>query len=315
MRIYGSLYAAFFLALGVLANAQAEKVVVAHRGASGYLPEHTLEAYAMAHAQGVDYIEPDLVLTKDGVFVCLHDVHLEATTDVEERFPQRARKDGRWCAVDFTLQEIKELRVHERLPNRFPMGTADFEVPTFAEMIELVQGLNRSTGRNVGIYPELKCPRWHAKEGLPMEGSFLRVLKQYGYTGAQSNVLVQCFEDPSLKKMRFELGSKLRQVLLIGGGDRPSAWLTPEGLDEATQFAEGIGPAKTRIARDPDIVAHAHARGLFVHVYTLRADDVAKPYNSMSEELKAYFTDFDVDGLWTDHPDVAVKWLRANGAR
>src|SRR5690606_29927835 len=123
-------------------GAAGDPVVIAHRGASGYLPEHTLAAYAMGYAMGADYIEPDLVLTKDKHFICLHDIHLEATTNVEEVFPDRRRDDGKWYAADFTLAEIKTLEAQERIKGRFPQGHSPLGVPTFEEMVELVQGLN-----------------------------------------------------------------------------------------------------------------------------------------------------------------------------
>ncbi|MDU2481093.1 MAG: glycerophosphodiester phosphodiesterase, partial [Klebsiella sp.] len=154
----------------------AEKMVIAHRGASGYLPEHTLPAKAMAYAQGADYLEQDLVMTKDDRLVVLHDHYLDRVTDVAQRFPQRARKDGRFYAIDFTLAEIKSLKFTEGFepkngknvqtyPGRFPMGKSDFRIHTFEEEIEFVQGLNHSTGKNIGIYPEIKAPWFHHQEG------------------------------------------------------------------------------------------------------------------------------------------------------
>ena len=300
------------------------KIVIAHRGASGYLPEHTLEAYAMAYAMGADYIEPDLVLTKDGTFVIVHDITLESTTDVEQVFPDRHRNDGRWYAADFTLAEIKQLRVHERtrkdgtpyFPQRFPLNRSQFEVPTFAEMIELIQGLNISTGRNVGIYPEIKRPGWHAEQGLPMEKALLDILSQYGYAGPDAKVYVQSFEAGALKKLRFELGTGLPLVQLIGSRGEPyNAMVTEKGLDEIATYAQGIGPSKVRIEANPDLVQWAHARGLVVHPYTFRADALPKSgqYQTLEEELRQFYLVYDVDGLFTDFPDRAVQFLRAGG--
>lgn len=277
-------------------------IIIAHRGASGYLPEHTLEAYAMAYALGADYVEPDVVLTKDGAFICLHDIHLDATTNVETAFPERARDDGRYYAADFTLAEIKTLRAEERLPNRFPRGKSSFEVPTFREMIELVQGLNASTGRVVGIYPELKQPSFHAKEGLPMEEAFFAILKKYGYTDPDSPIFIQCFEMDSLKTLRDKLGCRSPQIFLMGGGK-----LSDEQLDEIAQYAEGIGPSKRLIESDPGVVERAHARGLKVHPYTFRADQVPSEYSDVDEELTTFFKTYGVDGVFTDHTDVAVR--------
>ena len=245
------LYAIAFAVLTVLSPSvlASDKIVIAHRGASGYLPEHTLEAYAVAHAMGADFIEPDVVMTQDGAFICLHDIHLEGTTNVEEMYPDKKRQDGRWYAADFTLKEIKGLRAHERLDGRFPKDKAAFEVPALAEMIELVQGLNQTRGRDVGIYPELKSPGWHTGQGLAMEEKFLQLLKAHGYEGKQARVFVQCFEAGSLKRMREELGSALPQILLIPEGKLGEAMLTPARLDEIKTFAEGIGPGKDLIKK------------------------------------------------------------------
>ena len=207
MRIGVVLMGIGFMAVSAIADPQ---IIIAHRGASGYLPEHTLPAYAMAYGLGADYVEPDVVLTKDKQFICLHDIHLDATTNVETAFPDRAREDGRFYAADFTLAEIKSLRAEERLGKRFPQGQSSFEVPTFIEMIELVQGLNVSTGRQVGIYPELKQPGWHAKEGLPMEFAFFEILKTYGYTEKDSLIFIQCFEFEPLKATKARLFDALK---------------------------------------------------------------------------------------------------------
>ena len=159
------------LSLGIeMAYAQDKPIVIAHRGACGYVPEHTLEAASMAHAMQVDFIEQDVVLSKDNIPVVLHDIHLDTVTDVAQKFPGRARSDGRFYAIDFALDEIKQLFVHERIslktgkavfPNRFDASKALFRVPTLEEEIELIKGLNAATGRDIGIYVEIKKPAWH----------------------------------------------------------------------------------------------------------------------------------------------------------
>ncbi|MCP4645658.1 MAG: glycerophosphodiester phosphodiesterase [bacterium] len=297
------LSAAFLCVLTTAAGVHAaDKIVIAHRGASGYLPEHTLEAYAMAYALGADYIEPDLVMTKDGRFICLHDIHLEGTTNVEQVFPARKRDDGRWCAADFTLDEIKRLNAHERVNKRFPQDKGAFEVPTFEEMVELIQGLNKATGRDVGVYPELKQPGWHKKEGLPMEEAFLAVCKRYGYEGPEARIFVQCFEPTTLEMMRKDLGSELPQIMLVA--DQSADRLLPdEGLDYVATIANGIGPDKELLAKWPDLVKRAHKRGLGVHPYTLRADSLPKDCPSFEEEVRLYYFDHDIDAMFTDHPD------------
>ena len=304
------------LLIGILGLAEG-KIVIAHRGAAGYLPEHTLEGYAYAYALGADYIEPDLVLTKDNQFICLHDIYLEPTTDVETVFPDRRRRDGHWYAADFTLAEVKQLSIHERcrengnpyFPNRFPVGESNFEVPTFVEMIELIQGLNQGTGRNVGIYPELKRPSWHSSEGLPVEEAVLEVLDRYGYAGADAKVYLQSFEADSLKKLRFDLRTDLPLVQLISGSFSYSRMWTKAGLDEIASYANAIGPSKTIIEKNPQFVAWAHERDLVVHPYTFRADSLPVQYASLEEEIRKFYFTYNVDGLFTDFADVAAGVL------
>ncbi|MCC6697905.1 MAG: glycerophosphodiester phosphodiesterase [Candidatus Hydrogenedentes bacterium] len=291
----------------IAGEAAPNKTIIAHRGASGYLPEHTLEAYSYAYALGADYIEPDLVLTKDKVFICLHDIHLEATTNVEEVFPDRHREDGKWYAADFTLEEIKRLSAHERVEGRFPKTGPRMEVPTFEEFLQLIRGLNASTGRTAGIYPELKQPAWHRAAGLPMETAFLEILARYGYTGPHARIFIQCFEAECLKRMRLELKSDLPQIQVMGSGDDAAAMLSEEGLKRIAEYAQGVGPAKAAIEKDPAAVARAHAAGLLVHVYTFRVDDVPASYTSFEDEVRTFLDVYGADGVWTDYPDRALR--------
>ena len=292
-----------------------DKIVIAHRGASGYLPEHTLPAYAMAYALGADYVEPDLVMTADERLICLHDIHLESTTDVEQQFPDRARADGRWYAADFTLEEIQQLNVTERtnpdgtrvFPGRFKAEAKGFKVPTFVAMVELVQSLNRETGRDVGIYPETKDPVFHDSEGLPIERVLLDTLAEYGYAGRDAKVYIQSFGFENLREMREAMGSDLPMIQLIGGGEAFDDRVTPAGLDEIATYADGIGPDKNRIAdTDGALVTLAHQRGLKVHPYTFRADQLPDGTRRLEDELRRYYFQYDVDGLFTDFTDIAV---------
>lgn len=299
------------------------KIVIAHRGASGYLPEHTLPAYAMAYTLGADYIEPDLVMTADARLICLHDIHLESTTDVEQQFPDRARADGRWYAADFTLDEIGQLNATERtrpdgtrvFPGRFKAEAKGFKVPTFVSVIELVQSLNRETGRDVGIYPETKDPVFHDNEGLPIERVLLDTLTEYGYAGRDARVFVQSFDAANLKEMRHVMHSDLPQIQLIeDSGETFDAMVTPAGLDEIATYADGIGPDKNRIAdTDGALVTLAHQRGLKVHPYTFRADQLPDGTRRLEDELRRYYFQYDVDGLFTDFTDIAVGILRPDG--
>lgn len=313
-RLFGSL--PIIIAIGVLfchaaalAQGGGKAVVIAHRGASGYLPEHTLESYAFAYAQGADYLEPDVVLTKDAHFICRHDIRLDDTTNVQDVFPDKRREDGHWYAIDLTLAEIKQLRARERLPNRFPVNNAKFEVPTFEEMIELTQGLNKTTGRNVGIYPELKDPVWHAANGQPMEAAILKTLDHYGYRDKDARVFIQCFLPEPLIKIRKELRSPLPLIMLMGSGKESDSLATKEGLEHVATFANGIGPAKERIEADPDLVKRAHDAGLLVHPYTLRADNVPGKYASIEDEIRQFVFTYKVDGMFIDHPDKMVEQL------
>lgn len=309
--------------IGCLIMAQSKAIVIAHRGASGYLPEHTLESTAMAYAMGADFIEPDIVLTKDNIPIVLHDIHLEYTTNVREDFPQRVRKDGHWYAIDFTLADIKTMNVHERVnedqqavyPNRFPLNKGSFQIPTFAEQIEMVLGLNKSTGRNVGIYPEIKEPFFHEKEGHPIGTIVLKLLAGYGYTSKNSNIFLQCFEPEYLKKLRFELKSELPMIQLVG----PNEWeigpdyesmLTKTGIKEMAQYANGIGILFDQIYNNPTIVQDAHQAGLLVHAYTFRKDELPSYVKSFDELLKLFFEKHKVGGVFTDFPDEVVRYLK-----
>ena len=303
-------------------------IVIAHRGASGYLPEHTLPAKAMAYAMGADYLEQDVVLTKDRIPVVLHDVQLDEVTDVAARFPDRGREDGRYYALDFTLAEIRTLRVHERsdpetgaarTPSRFPVGKARFEIHTLAEEIEFVQGLNHSTGRNVGIYPEIKSPRWHRDQGYDISPIVLDALADYGYSSADDRVFVQCFDADETRRLREELGTKLPLVQLIAGPprrdgetDRHAELVTEAGLARIAEYAQGIGPALNRIVTGVDgegqpefseLVAAAHRHGLQVHPYTFRADSVPDFAADFDGLMDVFVRRAGVDGLFTDFPD------------
>jgi glycerophosphoryl diester phosphodiesterase len=310
----------------------ARPLVIAHRGASGYLPEHTLESAAYAHALGADYIEQDVVLSKDDVLVVLHDIHLETTTDVATRFPGRQRADGRFYAIDFTWDELITLRVRERVhartgepvfPDRFPQNGGGFRLCTLEEQLLLIAGLNRSTGRTAGVYVEFKQPAWHTTEGKDLGPALLAVLDRHGYRRDDDPVFVQCFDAPALRRLRTEFRTELKLIQLIGedasdeDGDY-AAMTTPEGLAEIASYAQGIGPALKRIVSGADaegqpqftpLVAEAHRRGLAVHPYTFRADQLPAGDPSMEALLDIFVKGAGIDGFFTDHPDRALKFL------
>lgn len=304
--------------------------VIAHRGASGYLPEHTAEAKAMAHAMGADYLEQDVVLTKDDVPVVMHDIHLDTISDVATRFPDRKRADGRYYAIDFTLEEVQQLNASERFhhktgkavyPNRFPVHQGRFQIPSLADELELIQGLNQSTGRAVGIYPELKQPTFHHREGKDLAQSVLAVLARYGYRDASANCWVQCFEATELRRVHSELKSPLKLVQLLGDQDWMSdsslAKERSERLVEIAAYAQGIGPAVNSVFRkDPmgglpiptELTAQAHQQGLVVHPWTYRSDAIPKLFDSFADLHRATVL-AGVDGIFSDHPDQSVELL------
>lgn len=320
------------LAFQAAAPPRPRKLVVGHRGASGYLPEHTTEAIAMAHAQGADYLEQDVVLSKDDVPVVLHDVHIDTVTDVARRFPDRKRADGRYYAIDFTVAELKQLAASERFdprtgqavfPKRFPVGKGAFQVPTLEEELQLIQGLNHSTGREAGIYPELKEPAFHHKEGKDIAKAVLDLLARYGYRTKADKVYLQCFDFAEVKRIRGELGYQGRLVQLIEG-KRPGSppehdrLRTRDGLAEVAKVADGIGPSLSDVISPKpgggyapaSLVPDAKALKLEVHPYTFRADALP-PGITFEELLKVVLFDLDADGGFTDHPDRMIAFLES----
>ena len=329
--------ATFFLATIMSSNIYAQKIVIAHRGASGYLPEHTLEAKAMAYAQGAHYIEQDLVMTRDDNLIVLHDITLDRTTDVDEKFPGRARSDGLYYAIDFTLEEIRTLNATEAfrtengekvqtLSQRFPLGKGSFRVPTFQEEIEMIQGLNISTGRDVGIYPEIKQPAFHRQEGKDISTRVVEVLKEYGYTSKSSKVFLQTFDYEELGLIQKEIfpsvGIEVSLIMLIGNRSDYPWMLESDGMSKLAYSADGIGPSYNLVVdrasevgdiRVTELVTQAHGAGLAVHPYTFRADPGAVPdyAGSFEELLDIHYFQADVDGLFTDFPDRVVQFLQS----
>lgn len=309
------------------------KLVIAHRGASGYLPEHTIAAKAMAYAQGADYIEQDLVMTRDDEVVVLHDHYLDTVTNVSDVFPGRARKDGRYYVIDFTLDEVRQLDVYERFARdeqtktpvyegRFPLKKSTFRVNTFAEEIELIQGLNKSTGRSVGIYPEIKSPAFHRAEGKDISAAVLQVLKDYGYRTKQDLVFLQCFDPSELQRIHqqlfAEMGMTVPLVQLLGTDPQFKPALTEEGLSQVAAYADGIGPSlylvvkPGSIVEPTDLVRRAHELGLVVHPYTFRRDRLPRFADDYQHLMKIFFDDVGVDGVFTDFPDITKEFIDSN---
>ena len=277
-------------------------LLVAHRGASAYAPEHTMEAYQIALDQGADFIEPDLQLTRDGVLIALHDLTLDRTTNAAEVFPDRFREElfrgetvRRWYANDFTLEEILRLDAGSWFGKAFQGA----RIPTLAEVIGLASG-------QAGIFPETKAPEVYGDRGYDMERLLLAELRQHGLhqKGADPDtpVIIQSFSAESLKILRHELGSELLLTFLISGPES-DRWLTAEGLAEIGEFATGIGPTKSLLLEHPDAVELAHEAGLTVIPWTFSARG-PDGSTAAEEEMAHFIFDLGVDGLFTNNPDL-----------
>ena len=313
-------------------------IVIAHRGASGLRPEHTLAAYELAIEQGADFIEPDLVPTKDDVLVARHENNISDTTDVANH-PEFADRrttrtiDGKkitgWFTEDFTLAELKTLRAKERVPLLRPDNTeynGRFEVPTLAEIIALAKRESEATGRTIGIYPETKHPSYFASIGHPIEPLLIAALEGAGWNSAEAPVFIQSFEVKNLKALHEITPVRLIQLIDKEGGPAdgavPSyaAMATPEGLKAVAGYAWGIGPAKAMAidgGRPTRLVADAHAAGLRVHPWTFRAENYFLPsryrkginprgHGDLSGEIRDQLR-AGVDGFFTDFPRIGVE--------
>ncbi|MEO6236661.1 MAG: glycerophosphodiester phosphodiesterase [Vicinamibacterales bacterium] len=305
----------------LLAAAPARPLIIGHRGASGHRPEHTLAGYRLAADMGADFIEPDLVSTKDGVLIARHENEIGGTTDAAVRFPDRkATKtiDGQsitgWFSEDFTLAEIKTLRAKERLAFRSHEFDGRFEVPTFDEVIVLAQQLGRELGRPIGIYPETKHPTYFRGIGLPLEQKLLASLDKAGWNRHDAPVFIQSFESGNLRDLRGLTRVRLVQLVDVRAADR----LTDAGLKAVAAYADGIGPDKQlvipvsadrTVGPPTDLIARAHAAGLLVHIYTIRVDKefLSPTYEGHPEKEFEAFRALGVDGVFTDFPDVAAK--------
>jgi glycerophosphoryl diester phosphodiesterase len=293
-------------------------IVIAHRGASGERPEHTLESYRLAAEQGADYIEPDLVMTRDGVLIARHENEIGGTTDVaaHPEFAGRRRTqviDGEtmtgWFTEDFTLAEIKTLRTRERLPDLRPKNTAfdrRFEVPTFDEILELAKSVNeRRAGPRIGVYPETKHPAHFTAIGLPLEAAVLAALERHGYADPAAPVFIQSFDPNNLRLLRGMTNLPLVQLRENQVGD----------LEDIAGYADAIGIDK--VLAGGSLVREAHDLGLKVHVWTLRAENVFLPpdlrsgggdaaHGDLAAEIERYLGR-GVDGFFTDFPAIGVR--------
>jgi len=319
-------------------------LVIGHRGASGYRPEHTFGSYETAARLGADFIEPDLVSTKDHVLVARHEPEISGTTDVANHPEFASRKTTKsldgipttgWFTEDFTLAELKTLRAVERLPQirqHNMLYNGIYQIPTFEEILKLRERLSEELGREIGVYPETKHPTYFRAQGLPLEGLLVDALRRHGLDRHDAPVFVQSFEAANLRELRHTYRLRAPEIFLTSTSGNPfndprsyADYLTPAGLAELATFVNGIGPDKAQIIpRNPDgtlgtptpLVANAHAAGLALHPYTFRAENFFQPtelkvgtdptwYGKAIDE-QVTFLRTGIDGLFTDQADIGV---------
>ena len=301
-------------------NGGRRTLIVAHRGASGYLPEHTAAAKVLGYGLGADLLEQDVVATRDEELVVLHDVHLDDVSDVAQRFPGRQRADGRFHVADFSRAELAAICLEERrrpgesgllYPGRYPFRSSEFRVLGFEEEIRLIAGMNRSTGRRVGIYPEIKQPDWHAACGIDLTRLVHEALARCRehLTGP---VFVQSFDPRSLRRMRDELGADWPLVQLLDRGGAEALAGNRAVLKEIAAYAAAIGLPYTALLEITDggispsrLAQTLRDHDIRVHPYTLRRD-VAVPGASYGDTLRFLINVLEVDALFCDFPDDAV---------
>ena len=323
----------------LFAGTVSQPIVIGHRGASAYRPEHTLASYELAIDQGADFIEPDIVSTRDGVLVARHENEISGTTDVSTHAEFADRKttkviDGQsmtgWFTEDFTLKELKTLRAKERLPQIRPANKSfegQFEVPTLAEILDMLKKRNRGRKRPVGVYPETKHPTYFRSIGLPLEATLIKSLNQYGYERHPEQVFLQCFEVSGCRALKAL--TNLPIIQLIDDSGQPYDFIlaqdprtiqdliTPAGLAEIATYAKGIGVAKELvIAREKGqlksptaLVRDAHAAGLLVHLWTFRPEPLFLPADMVGHpetEIQRYLA-AGIDGFFTDAPDTGRR--------
>jgi glycerophosphoryl diester phosphodiesterase len=297
--------------------------IIAHRGASGYLPEHTAAAKTLAYGFGVDFLEQDVVACLDGTLVVLHDHFLNDVSNVAEHFPGRARSDGRFYVIDFSYSELAELRLHERraagtarlqFPGRYAYGSEHFRILRLEDELQLISGLNATTGHSVGVYTEIKLPAWHAEHGIDLARLVLKCLRDAG--AAQSGpVLLQCFDAKALRRLGTELAADWPLIQLLDAGQAGMLESDPSRLDAIVGYAAGVGlPFECLLGRAADgtprpssLCERLLASELLIHPYTLRRDGPQPDGFTYFEVLDFLIRQLQVDALFCDQPDDALS--------
>ncbi|CAF3668833.1 unnamed protein product [Adineta steineri] len=335
-------YSIYFVILIFLTGVESMKsssvVVIGHRGASGYLPEHTLPAKALAYGQGVDYLEQDVALSKDNIPIVIHDIYLDEISNVAAEFPGKNRSNGRYYVIDFTAAEIKKLHASERFnhetgkpifPGRFPLNQSTFHLVTLAEELEFIAGLNKANidnNKQVGIYVEIKEPQFHQDENRSnMSEIVLDILKKYNYTKRTDNIYLQCFKIEELRRIRVELKSDLKLIGLLTDNKYRSEysktdfkyWTSRVGIEEMSEFVNGIGPHYTQLFQEnnglhpTELYTAARKSNLLIHPYTFRSDANLQPFTTFDNMLQYFIDELKIDGLFTDQPDKAIKYIKS----
>ncbi|MGJ3252163.1 MAG: glycerophosphodiester phosphodiesterase family protein [Elainellaceae cyanobacterium] len=315
-------------------------LVIAHRGASGDRPENTLASFAHAIDLGADYLELDVMPTRDGVLIVCHDNELSATTDIthQPEFTHRKttkRMEGHlltgWFTEDFTYADIQRLRVRERFACRNQAFNGRFGIPTLEEVIQLVKQKTAQTRKTAGLYLEIKHPSYFRAVGLPIEPMVLDCLTRWGYTGSDAPVILESFEPQSLRTLRQHTDLPISQLLgkaheHAADSNQPyGSFVTTDGLRAIADYANGISPAKglivlphlddaTELGLPTSLIADAHAQGLWVHAYTFRSEPqfLHPAYRGNPQVEYQQFFELGVDGVFSDAPDQAI---RARGQR
>ena len=297
--------------------------IIAHRGASGYLPEHTAAAKILAYGLGADFLEQDVVACRDGTLVVLHDHTLDDVSNVAERYPGRARRDGRHYVIDFSYPELAELELCERrasgtaalqYPGRFPYRSGQFRILPLPDEIRLIAGLNATTGRRVGVYPEIKLPAWHAAEGIDLTRLVNDCLADARglLTGP---VFVQCFDEAALRRLGTELECDWPLIQLLDHESTLQLARQPDRIDAIADYAAGLGlPFECLLDRSADgtpaptvLCQRLQASGLLLHPYTLRRDVPPPAGIGYLAALEFLIRELGVDALFCDQPDDAIR--------
>ncbi|WP_169931412.1 glycerophosphodiester phosphodiesterase [Pseudidiomarina aestuarii] len=330
-------YTLLLMLTEVAAAQQLQPLMIAHRGASGYAPEHTATAVTLAHGMNADYIEQDVVLSRDHVPVVLHDLKLDAVSNVATVFPDRKRPDGSYYVLDFTFAELQQLTVKERFdpttqqrvyPQRFPHSYASHRIMSLAQQLELIRGLNVSRNKNIGVYIETKASRWHRQQNYDVVAAVVKVLNKYGYLEPvpPTPIYLQSFEPEDLRRLQREFYVELPLVQLVAENswnESPTDYApmrTAAGLESLSTHIDGVGVWLGHLVKGvteegvielTDLIQDAHSADLKIHVYTLRRDALPKgvtDYQLLLDTLAAA----GVDGLFSDFPDLRPSMTSAS---